>query len=73
MRVPDTVENSKLNWRRWQKLKLIGLTLAEKIGESAERSFFAERKERTDFDDLRGYLDRSDGEPPRVGDEIVAG
>lgn len=53
--------------------QFIALTLAEKIGASAERSFFAERKAGADFDDLRAFLNRAGGEPPRVGDEIVAG
>jgi hypothetical protein len=53
--------------------QFIALTLAEKIGASAERSFFAERKEGADFDDLRAFLNRSGGEPPRAGDEVVTG
>lgn len=53
--------------------QFIALTLAEKIGASAERSFFAERKAGADVDDLRAFLNRAGGETPRVGDEIVAG
>ena len=49
--------------------QFISLTLAEKIGASAEREFFAERRKGADFDDLRAFLRRSGGEVPRVGDE----
>jgi hypothetical protein len=71
MRVPDIVENSKLNRRRGQLLKLIPMTLVEKIGASAERSSFAERRQGADFDDLRAFLGRGGGEPPCVGDKIL--
>jgi hypothetical protein len=53
--------------------QFIALTLAEKIGASAERSFFAEPKAGADFDDLRTFLNRAGGDVPRAGDEIVAG
>jgi hypothetical protein len=49
--------------------QFIALTLAEKIGASKEREFFAERKAGADFDDLRAFLRRAGGEEPRVGDE----
>jgi hypothetical protein len=52
--------------------QFISLTLAEKIGASAEREFFAEREAGADFDDLRAFLNRAGGEPPRAGDEILA-
>lgn len=51
--------------------QFIALTLAEKIGASAEREFFAERKAGADFDDLRVFLTRAGGEPPRAGDEML--
>ena len=50
----------------------IALTLAEKIGASSERSFFAERQAGADLDDLRSFLTRSGGEKPRAGDEVLA-
>jgi hypothetical protein len=52
--------------------QFIALTLAEKIGASAEREFFAERRAGADFEDLKAFLRRTGGEPPRAGDEIAA-
>ncbi len=51
--------------------QFIALTLAEKLGASDERAFFAERKAGADFDDLRKFIGRQGGEPPRTGDEIL--
>ena len=53
--------------------QFIALTLAEKIGASAEREFFAERRAGADFDDLKTFINRSGGEPPRAGDELPEG
>lgn len=53
--------------------QFIALTLAEKLGASDERSFFAERRTGTDFGDLRGFIGRQGGEPPRAGDEVLRG
>lgn len=53
--------------------QFIALTLAEKLGASEERSFFAARKQDADFDDLRTFLRRKGGEPPRAGDEVIDG
>lgn len=50
--------------------QFIALTLAEKLGASDERAFFAERKAGADFADLRQFIGRQGGEPPRAGDEI---
>lgn len=50
----------------------IATTLAEKIGASQERSFFADRRANADFDDLRAFLGRKGGEHPREGDEVLA-
>jgi hypothetical protein len=52
--------------------QFIALTLAEKLGASDERAFFAERQIGADFEDLRGFLRRKGGEPPRPGDENSA-
>jgi hypothetical protein len=52
--------------------QFISLTLAEKIGASVERDFFAERRAQADFDDLKAFLNREGGEQPRAGDEIMA-
>ncbi len=51
--------------------QFISLTLAEKLGASDERAFFAERKAGADFDDLREFISRQGGKPPRAGDEIL--
>ena len=51
--------------------QFIALTLAEKLGASDERAFFAERRVGADFADLRGFLGRKGGEVPKVGDEVV--
>ena len=51
--------------------QFIATTLAEKIGASQERSFFADRRATADFDDLRSFLRRDGGEPVRAGDEVV--
>lgn len=48
----------------------IAMALAEKLGASAEREFFAERRLNADFDALRRTLNRVGGEPPRPGDAI---
>ncbi len=53
--------------------QFIALTLAEKLGASDERTFFVERKAGADFDDLRTFITRKGGEPPRPGDEILSG
>jgi len=53
--------------------QFIALTLAEKLGASDERAFFAERKTGADFDDLRGFIGRKGGEKPRAGDEVLGG
>ncbi len=50
----------------------IATTLAEKIGASQERGFFADRRAVADFDDLRAFLDRKGGEPPKEGDEVLS-
>jgi hypothetical protein len=50
--------------------QFIALTLAEKIGASEERAFFAERRAGADFADLRSFLRREGGETPREGDEV---
>ncbi len=51
--------------------QFIALTLAEKLGASDERAFFADRNSKADFDDLRAFIGRKGGEPPRAGDEVV--
>ena len=53
--------------------QFIALTLAEKLGASDERSFFAQRKTGADLEDLRGFIGRQGGEPPRAGDEVLRG
>jgi hypothetical protein len=52
--------------------QFIALTLAEKIGASAEREFFAERRAAADFEDLKAFLRRSGGEQPQAGDAILS-
>jgi hypothetical protein len=53
--------------------QFIALTLAEKLGASDERAFFADRKAGADFVDLRGFIGRQGGESPRAGDEVLRG
>ena len=40
------------------------------LGALTEREFFAKRLKGADFDDLRQFLNREGGEPPREGDEL---
>jgi hypothetical protein len=51
----------------------IAMTLAEKIGASQQRDFFAERQSRADMADLMVFLNREGGDPPREGDELPDG
>ena len=53
--------------------QFIAMTLAEKIGASGEREFFAERRANANLDDLRRIMNREGGEPPREGDELPEG
>ncbi|MEY2942404.1 MAG: hypothetical protein RLY97_418 [Pseudomonadota bacterium] len=53
--------------------QFIALTLAEKLGASDERAFFADRKAGADFADLRRFIGRQGGESPRAGDEVLRG
>jgi hypothetical protein len=50
--------------------QFIALTLAEKLGASEERIFFADRQAGADFDDLRKFVRRRGGEAPKEGDEV---
>ncbi|MEY2925786.1 MAG: hypothetical protein RL367_263 [Pseudomonadota bacterium] len=50
--------------------QFIAMTLAEKLGASREREFFADYRQRSDVDDLMSALNRKGGQPPVPGDEM---
>ena len=50
--------------------QFITLAVAEKLAVMDTVRFFQERQERADRTRFREILDRSGGEPPRVGDEL---
>jgi hypothetical protein len=75
LRLPPGIRNRIETLAQSEGISLnqyIALTLAEKIGASEERAFFAERRMDADLTDLRTFLRRKGGEPPRNGDEVEA-
>lgn len=50
--------------------QFVATAVAEKLAAMNTASYFAERRERADFNAFRQLLTRDGGTPPRPGDEI---
>ncbi len=61
-----SVEGSSLN-------QFVALAVAEKVAALRTATFFAEHRERVDWDEFERLMGRSGGEPPRAGDEVPDG
>ena len=53
--------------------QFVAIAVAEKIAALKTAEFFAERRRRAKPDALDALLSRTDGEPPREGDELPEG
>lgn len=73
LRLPRSVKNGV---ERWAKLdgtsmnQLIASAVAEKLSALETAEFFEERRRRADFEAADRIMNRTGGEPPRVGDEL---
>jgi hypothetical protein len=76
LRLPPTMRGRIERLAKLEGISLnqyIAMALAEKLGASAEREYFAEKRHNADFEALRQTLRRDGGEPPRPGDELPPG
>lgn len=53
--------------------QFVAIAVAEKVAVLTSAAFFEERRQRSTGKALEAILSRSDGEPPREGDELPAG
>jgi hypothetical protein len=51
--------------------QFVATAVAEKLAVLSTASFFTERKSRAELETFRAILQRSGGEKPREGDEVV--
>ncbi len=50
--------------------QFIAIAVAEKVSALETEQFFSDRAKQANMDDFKRLLFRSDGEPPRSGDEL---
>jgi hypothetical protein len=72
LRLPRSLKDAVTKIAREEGVSVnqfIATAVAEKLAALNTEAFFAERRERADFEALRRILRRSGGVPPRAGDE----
>jgi len=73
LRLPKSLKNevAKVAKRDGTSVnQFIAIAVAEKISALETEDFFAEKASKADLEAFRSVLFRSDGETPRVGDEL---
>ena len=74
LRLPASIKAAAEQLAKQEGISLnqfVATAVAEKLAAMSTAAFFAERRERADFQAFRALLNRSGGEPPREGDEPV--
>ncbi len=75
LRLPTSVKSAAEKLAKEEGISLnqfVATAVAEKLSAMNTAAFFAERRERADFDAFRAILTRQGGEPPKEGDEPLA-
>ena len=75
LRLPTSVKSAAEKLAKEEGVSLnqfVATAVAEKLTAMNTATFFAERKERANFEAFRAILTRQGGEPAKDGDEIVA-
>jgi len=76
LRLPTSVKSAAEQLAKEEGISLnqfVATAVAEKLSAMNTAAFFAERKERANFEAFHAILTRLGGEPPRDGDEHVIG
>ncbi len=75
LRLPSSVKSAAEKLAKEEGISLnqfVATAVAEKLSAMSTAVFFAERRERADFEAFRAILTRQGGEPPKDGDEPLA-
>jgi hypothetical protein len=75
LRLPTSVKSAAEKLAKEEGISLnqfVATAVAEKLSAMNTAAFFAERRERADFEAFRAILTRKGGEPPKDGDQPVA-
>lgn len=75
LRLPTSVKAAAEKLAKAEGVSLnqfVATAVAEKLAAMNTAAFFAERKERADFEAFRAILTRKGGEQPKEGDELLA-
>lgn len=73
LRLPDSLKAALEKRAREDGTSLnqfVSIAVAEKLSAMDVESYFAERREKANFDEFDRIMRRTTGEPPREGDEI---
>jgi len=74
LRLPTSVKSAAEKLAKEEGISLnqfVATAVAEKLSAMNTAAFFAERRERADFEAFRTILTRKGGEPPKDADEPV--